>query len=197
MTQTVYFDLETSSLRDDAEVIQLAAIAVGPDWRELEIFEAKIKFDEAAADPEALKLNHYSPEAWANAESLQRVVARFTAFLNQYKSVEMVSKRTGAPYSVARLAGHNAATFDGPRLRRMFQACGAFLPAHPQVMCTLQASLWEVQRRGMKVESLRLESICKSFGVVLQPNDFHDALFDVRASVLLAKAILLPCESNI
>ncbi len=193
MSYLVFFDSETDSLREDCQIIQLAAIAVDADWNECDVFERKVQFDASKSDAKALEINRYDPAIWRDqAEPEGAVVKAFAEFLNTYRSIEMVSKRSGNPYSVARLAGHNAASFDGPRLQAMFKRHEAFLPAHPQVMCTLQAALWEVVRRGMKVESLRLESICKSFGVELPEKGFHDALYDCRASIGLAKAILCP-----
>src|ERR1019366_3616301 len=104
----VFFDLETAGLTSAHPDIQLAAIAVDPDWNELDTFDEKIRFDISRADPEALKLNHYDPAIWER-EALGEcaVVKSFAAFLGPYKCVQLVSKRTGNPYSVARLAGHH------------------------------------------------------------------------------------------
>lgn len=186
MITTTYFDIESGGLEEHHPDIQLAAIAVGPNWEELEVFQAKIQFDESKADPEALKLNSYDPEVWKrDAQPIQEVVSAFGAFLNRHKSLEMVSRRTGAPYSVARLAGHNAATFDGPRLRRLFRS--TFLPAHPIPLCTLQRALWYFHERNEKPENYKLEALCKYFGI---PHEgAHDALADVRATIGLAHAL--------
>lgn len=183
----VFFDFETGGVLPEHPDIQLAAIAVGPEWNELESFERKIRFIESKAEPEALKVNHYSAEAWKDAVSEAQVVAEFSAFLNRHRCIEMVSKRTGNPYSVARIAGHNAASFDGPRLKAMFERNRAFLPSHPQVMCTLQRAMWYAQEHGVRFESLRLEVLCKHFGIDLK--EAHDALADVRGSIAIAKAM--------
>src|SRR5579863_8386229 len=151
----VFFDFETGGIPFDKPEIQLAAIAVAPDWSELATFEQKIKFDESKADPEALKINHYSKEAWSDAMAEPGVVAAFSNFLKQHSSVEMTSK-AGKPYSVARLAGHNAATFDGPRLKMMFDRAAMFCPAHPQVLCTLQRAMLFSIETGTKFKSLSL-----------------------------------------
>lgn len=184
----VFFDFETGGVSPDHPNIQLAAIAVDSDWNELETFERKIQFKESDADPEALKMNHYDAALWASEAKREfSVVNDFAAFLNRHKSIELVSKRTGNPYSVARLAGHNAATFDGPRLSAMFKHYGVFLSAHPQVMCSLQRALWYAMETGAKFESLKLSVLCAHFGIPIP--DAHDALADVRGSIAVSRAM--------
>lgn len=184
---TVYFDFETAGVEPHFPDIQLAAVAVDAAWVELEAFQMKIQFDEAKADPEALKINHYDPEVWAKeAQPEALVVARFAQFLNRHKSIEMISK-AGRPYSVARLAGHNAATFDGPRLKAMFQRHAQFLAAHPQVLDTLQNAMWYAYYTGTKFKSLKLSALCEHFGIPFP--DAHDALADCRASMAVAKML--------
>ncbi len=184
----IFFDTETDSLESDCQIIQLAAVAVSPDWTEIEAFERKILFDEERAEPEALRINHYDRDMWLREGKDERVVVTdFSMFLKRHSSLEMVSKRTGNPYLVARLAGHNAATFDGPRLRAMFGRHNAFLPAHPISMDTLQRAIWYLHERQIAIDSLRLESLCKHFGVDLP--DSHDALADARAAAQIARAM--------
>jgi DNA polymerase III epsilon subunit-like protein len=178
----VFFDFETGGVEDEPE-IQLAAIAVDSDFKEIGCFEEKIAFDVAACKKEALEINHYTPEAWVDAKAPAVVIGMFDAFLNRFKAVSMVSKRTGRPYQVARLAGHNVITFDCPRLKRMYGT--KFLPAHPQALDTLQRALWFAQETGATPENFRLETLCKYFG--LETNNAHDALADVRMSVALAR----------
>lgn len=183
----VFFDLETGGLEPRHPDIQLAAVALAPDWTELEAFQQKIQFGEAKADREALEINHYDPALWSReAQPEALVVAKFAEFLNRHKSVEMISK-AGRTYSVARLAGHNAATFDGPRLRAMFARRSQFLPAHPQVMCTLQRALWYAMETGTAFKSLKLSALCEHFGIAI--DGAHDALADVRMSIALAKRL--------
>lgn len=188
MITCCYIDFETGGVEAHHPNIQLGAVAIGPDWEELGSFNKKIQFDESLADPEALKINHYDKEVWAK-EAIPSVVcvSQFSRFLNEYKSLEMVSKRTGAPYSVARLAGFNAATFDGPRLRAMFN--GTFLPAHPIPICILQAALLYFHVRAEKPENYKLGTLCNYFSIPIPEDGQHDALQDVRLTVKLAKTI--------
>ena len=186
----VFFDLETGGVLPHHPDIQLAAIAVDQArFAELETFEAKIAFEPSSADPAALELNHYTPEAWAKAEAPIRVVSRFTDFLDRHKSLEMVSARTGRPYQVAVLCGHNAASFDGPRLQALFKYYGRFLPADPRVRCTCQRALWWFDERPDKPlpENFKLATLCRYFGIPVAES--HEALADVRLTIALARAL--------
>jgi DNA polymerase III epsilon subunit-like protein len=184
----VFFDLETGGVTNAHPNIQLAAIAVDSAFNELGSFESKIAFNEADADPEALKINHYDPALWANAPSEPVVMAKFAKFMEPFKTIQMVSKRTGNPYSVCRLAGHNAATFDGPRLKAAFARLSAFLPAHPIVLDTLQLALWRYQKLNKQVDSFKLGSLCELLEIPV--DNAHDALADVRMTIAVTKKLL-------
>lgn len=184
----VFFDLETDSLRPDCQIIQLAAVAVSPAWETLGELQVKIRFDMALADPEALKINHYTPEAWATAVPEQFAMSKFAAFLEPFKCIRHVSKKSGKPYHLAQLAGHNAISFDGPRLKAAFQRYGIFLPADPRIMDTLDLALWVTQKTGKRLESYRLEELCKFLGIAV--NETHDALSDVRLTAQVARVLM-------
>lgn len=188
---TVFFDLETGGLTDEHPDIQLAAVAVNDEDMSIDAeFQVKIQFDESKADPEALALNHYDRAIWereAISESL--AVRKFADFLSRYKCVRQMSKRTGAPYWVAKLAGHNAATFDMPRLRRMFQRnANTFLAADPRVFDTVQLAMWHLHGGGGAFpENYKLSTLAKWFGV--EAGSAHDALADVKICVDVARCV--------
>ena len=187
----VFFDYETGGVTPQHPNIQLAAIAVEIEsWREVGTFERKIQFDEADADQEALKINHYSRDVWAR-EAVPSAVAHadFAAFLKRHADVQMISKRTGAPYRVARIAGYNAATFDGPRLKDEFAKVGAFLPAHPFVMDALHWAAWDLQLRGVKLDNLKLGTVYQHFVGESAGDAAHDALHDVRSTIAVARSL--------
>lgn len=183
----VFFDFETGGIKPESPNIQLAAIAVDGNFNELESFETKIAFDISKADAKALELNHYTPEAWENAPTEAFVVHQFAQFLNRHKTLSMVSRTSGRPYKVARLAGHNAHSFDAPRLQDMFRRHNAFLPAHPIALCTLQRAMWWANENCIFADSFRLEACCSLMGIELKKA--HDALNDVRASIAIARFI--------
>jgi len=185
----VFFDVETGGL-DPARhpIIQIAAIAVSGSGEKVEAFERKLQFQEQACDAEALKINHYDREVWArDAVPATRGARDFSGFLERHASIEMFSKRTQRPYSVARLAGHNAASFDGPFVQAWFRRQSIFLPADPRVRCTLQRAIWWFDERGEEPSNYKLATLCEYFDIPL--TEAHDALADVWATVQLAKAL--------
>lgn len=189
MSHTIFFDCETGGLEPKNPTIQIAAIAIDDsDWSEEAVFQCKIQFKESDCEPEALKLNRYDPDVWKKeAVSKASVACRLNEFSKPYRSVQMLSKRTGEPYSVAKLCGHNALLFDLPRLRELY--AGAFFPFVYHVKDTLQRALWFYDEHPdlPRPESLKLGVLCAAFGI--STDGAHDALTDVRLTVALARAI--------
>lgn len=183
----VFFDFETGGVLDSHPNIQLAAIAVdeSSDWAEVATYESKILFNLSEADPEALRINHYTAEAWSEAVPEKNVCVQFSAFLKRFAEIECVSKSSGSKYNVCRIAGHNAATFDGPRLRQMFARHKQFLPAHPVVLCTMQRALWWARESQTALPNVKLATVCEQLGIAL--DHAHDALHDCRASAAIAR----------
>lgn len=183
---TVYFDLETGGLLPRHPTIQLAAVAVR-DGVEVSAFEQKIAFNEADADPEALKMNHYNADAWADAITPAVTVARFADWIRPYCDLSLTSKRTGKPYQVARLAGYNALTFDLPRLRALFG--DQFTPWDPRVRDVLQRALFWFDERPHKVppDNYRLATVCEWFEI--DTDGAHGALADARMCAALARRL--------
>lgn len=188
MSWTTYFDFETSGLELTNPPIQLAAIIIkDSDWSEVAAFERKLTFDISLANPEALAMNHYDADVWAReAVTPLRVLSEFIAFTKPYLCVEMKSKRTGAPYYVGKLAGHNALKFDLPILQRMFGT--SFFPFSYHVKDTLQRALFYFDEHPevKRPENLKLSTLCEAMGISI--DGAHDALADVRMSAALARA---------
>ncbi len=182
---TIYFDFETGGVEPKHPSIQLAAVA----WDgalELGSFEQKIAFTETDADPAALAMNHYDRQAWVDAKAPSITAARFAAWLKPYCTVKKKSK-TGNDYFVARLAGYNAATFDGPRLRALFGT--KFLPAEYPVRYVLQRAVLYFDEHPESVpDNMKLTTVCAFFGI--NTADAHDALTDARLCAELHHALL-------
>lgn len=179
---TIFFDLETGGLSPEAPIIQIAAIAVeDPTLREDHSLEVKVQFREEDADPEALRINRYDPEVWRREAQPPAVAARMlTTFMERYRCISLVSQR-GAPYSVCKLAGFNAVSFDGPRLFEWFKRLGVFLPADRRVRCALQRALWYFDEREIVLENYKQPTIAAHFGIPTP--EAHEALADVRTLV--------------
>lgn len=186
----VFFDLETSGLDKERHAItQIAAIAVcvitGVVHEEIEI---KVLFKVEDADPEALRVNSYSKEVWErDAVHPEQALSQFSAFLKRHATVKMTSK-LGRPYRVARLAGHNSATFDGPFLQAWYSRLGQFCPASYLTLDTLQLALWHFSGavQQFQPENFKLQTLCNHLGIPTE-GEAHDALADVKATVALWK----------
>ena len=189
---TVFFDLETGGLEKDHPIIQLAAVAVR-DWKELAFFERKIKFDAAKCDPKALTLNGFDPEAWtAEARPEAEVMRSFNGFLEEFSDLTLLSKKSGRPYTIARLAGHNIQEFDVPHLRRAMDRAGvSFMKGcwwYP--LDSYQRALWYFAERPTEPAPVdyKVQTLAKHFGIPPQGAE-HEALADVRLSALVAMAL--------
>ena len=186
----VFVDLETAGLEPWRPIIQIAAIAVDSNLRELERFEAKLEFNARFADPRALRKASYSPSRWKQEAQASSVVMRhFSQLLRRHATVDQVSCN-GAPFTVAQLVAHNS-VFDGAFLQAWYERFAEFLPASPRVFCTLQRALWlfEEEKSLTPPPDFTLRTLCHYFGVSLRAGDAHDALNDVRATVELYRAI--------
>lgn len=186
---TVFFDLETGGVEERHPTIQVAAVAVR-DWLEVEAFECKVAFDPEACDPEALRLNGYSAEAWLHAFPEVEALSLFNAFCTRHADLSLVSERTGRPYTVARLAGHNVAAFDIPRVRRALDARRVFWKAcwwYP--LDTYQRAIWHFTERGLTPpKNFQLQTLAAHFGIPAQ-GAAHEALADVRLCALIARTL--------
>jgi DNA polymerase-3 subunit epsilon len=184
----IYFDLECGGLELHHPITQIGAVAF-QDGKELSRFEVKLKFNLFDCDPEALKINGYSKERWLDAVEPARACALFSKWLSPYKTIEKVSQNTGNKYKIVQLAGYNAATFDAPRLQKLFKDQGAFLPASYQVLDVMQLVMWFYQvNPESRPENIKLATVCETFGITL--DNAHDALADVIATAQLAQRLL-------
>lgn len=199
MNKIVFFDLETGGLNPLVHPItQIAAIAVSADdFSEIESYEQKVRFDESTADAEALERNHYNADVWRETALPERqVTSDFADFLSRHATVKQIAKRTGRPFFVAQLAGHNCATFDSPFLQNFFKRNGQFLPASFLTLDTLQRAQWFFMERICdRPENLKLETLCKYFEVAMADGTAHDALADVRATLSFYKSLRARCAA--
>ncbi len=76
----LFFDLETTGLNPGIhEIIEIGAVLVSqPAFEKINSFEWKIKPERLeTASPEALQINHFTPEKWADAVSLDKALREF------------------------------------------------------------------------------------------------------------------------
>ena len=184
---TVYFDFETGGVEMHHPNISLAAIAM-KDGKELESMHYRIKFNESDASPEALAINHYDPALWeAEAVSEHKATVMFSDFLSRYKDLSLISSRTGRPYQVARLAGYNSASFDGPRANAMFDRHKVFPPFRRPTLDVLQLVLEYVDSKEVRLVNNKLSTVAAHFGI--STDNAHDALADCRMTAAIHAAV--------
>jgi DNA polymerase III epsilon subunit-like protein len=198
-SRLVFFDLETGGLDENRHaIIQIAAIAVEEETlKEVAQFECKLCFEEGEADAEALAANSYDPAVWAySALPKREACSGFSAFLKNHATVEMISQRTGRPYYVAQMVGHNAASFDARFLQAFYRKLNEFCPAGFLVLDTLQRALWFFRENPQmkKPDNFKLETLCRYFNI--PPFASHDAIADVRATLALYVAIRQAAEAR-
>ena len=186
----VFADIETGGLETSRPIIQIGAIAVDEDLREVGQFETKIRFDESTACPHALRRIHYRRAEWQRTAVPARSAAfSFARFLRKHASVEVYGRDLSA-FKVAQLAAHNA-EFDGPFLRAWYDRLGLFLPASYRVLCTLQRAYWYFHENPQLCppDDFRLLTLCNYFGVPLRADQAHEALEDARATAGLYRMV--------
>jgi DNA polymerase III epsilon subunit-like protein len=186
----VFVDLETGGLETWRPIIQLAAVAVTSDGRELETYEAKLRFKESVADPRALRKNHYSAERWFQEAQPPCVVAEALAQLLMRHATIDQTAADGRVFQVAQLVAHNA-EFDGGFLKAWYRRMHLFLPASPRVLCTVQRAMWAFHEYKSLTPPVdfKLGTLTEYFGIALPSDKAHDALNDVRATVALYRAM--------
>lgn len=186
----VYVDLETAGQQTWRPIMQIAAAAVDANGRVLETFEAKLQFNERQATKRGLSRRHYDRRRWNREARPEREVAlQFRAFLTRH-AVPSGKHVRGESLWLARLVAHNAA-FDGPFLRKWFERQRLYFPADYRIFCTLQRALWLFQEHSAlsPPADFKLGTLCHYFGIPFRPDEAHDALTDVRATVELHRCL--------
>jgi oligoribonuclease (3'-5' exoribonuclease) len=186
----VFFDIETSGLdpvRD--EITQIAAVVLGPSAI-MGTFEVKILVSsEAQAKLAAFALEqpdkcNYDQAVWATQAVAPKVALnRFAEFLKPWATTKMISAKTGNPYYVAPMAGHNVMGFDKEFLFGAAKKHGVFLSADFRMVDTLVVYLEYCWLRGLPMNSLKLEDFVEAMGKKFD-GKAHDALVDVTANAL-------------
>lgn len=178
MRPLAFVDCETTGL-DPAvhEIIELAVVWVDPATWEVQGELALLVRPERIgdADPDALQLNRYNPEAWESATSLQDAMAQIEPLLKG-----------------AQLAGHNVG-FDRGFLERAWAQVGSRpvdLSHHLLDTATLAWPLFAADVIG----SLSLSVVCEHLGV--DRGEPHWALDDARASLGVARMLVPVLEDH-
>ncbi len=172
MRPLAFIDIETTGL-DPAlhEIIEVAVILVRADTLEpLDSVELPVHPEHIdRADPEALRLNGYTPEKWLFAVSLCEALERITPLLNG-----------------AMPAGHNV-RFDLAFLEAACKATGVTPPEMDHHLLDTAVLAWPLLQNGV-VESLSLEDLCDHLEIPRVMK--HQAYWDVLSSLEVARWLL-------
>jgi hypothetical protein len=151
-------------------------------------------FNEFAASEVAngtIRFEHFESCAkrWnSGAEPPGVALQKVDAFFNRHKSVTVVSKRSGKPYSVCRLAGFNIHAFDMPHMKAWYGS--KFTPWEHRCLDVFHLACWVAwMETGCANVPLNLPALRERYGI-RAPGAAHDALIDVRATVELARRLL-------
>ena len=201
----VFVDLETGGrFAWKHPIIQIGAVAFDVDWRELERFEVKLKFDEAEADPEALKKVSFSKHLW-EMHGVEPATAfdRFVYFLREHATSEWTPKNSDKVQHRAQLFAHNA-TFEREfldkwkwRLRKDHGERDFYLPSDPRIICTMQAAMMAFDQSPPPPTNYQLGTLCEHMGIEFSTNRAHEAVYDCVKAAELYHRLTVGDESEI
>ena len=175
----VFFDLITTGLGFNCEIIQIGAI----DATTGDEFEACIDFDIEKADEKAIIDGGYDEDKWnAKAVPLGQALDRFNVFLKCHATLDRVGK-SGKEYKVAALGGFNVYSFDKLILEKAYKGQNMFFPGDYRMFDVYSLAIW----RFPNLSSYTLESICSHIGYEI---DGIGALAKAKASMEIAKHIM-------
>ena len=172
MRHLAFVDVETTGLDPDRhEIIEIAVLRVDPHTlAELDAVAVQVRpMRPADADPAALALVGYSPDAWADAVGLDEALALVKPLLDGVM-----------------LAGHNVA-FDRAFLDVAWREAGSTPDAVDHHLLDTATLAWPLWTEG-SVESLSLAPVCVALGIERERE--HRALADARASLEVARRLL-------
>lgn len=195
----VFFDIETGGTDQTKHPLtEIAAVAVNVlEEKIIDQYHSRILFKESSCEPEALKVQAYDKDLWHETAFHPKDVAEeFAEWLHLFRCFPRISKKNGSVFLTTPMAGHNASKFDGPFLHSWYKRLGLFCPADFLMVDTLQLVISHfVTRPQERPDDYKLLSCCQKFGIDLKPEDCHNAISDVEATVhLWAKLVGLELQ---
>jgi DNA polymerase-3 subunit epsilon len=152
----VFVDLETSGL--DPNHHEILEVALIKDNGETYLTKITPQHPERFSE-EALKVNGYSPDAWANANSLPTALSQIKEFLKE-KDVSIL------------LVAHNA-KFDYGFLEAVYKQNNIKQPFSYHTIDTVTLALEHLVPLGL--DKLSLKDVCRFLSIEPEP-DVHSAL---------------------
>lgn len=166
-----FIDIETTGLNMlKHEIIEIGCVLTTPELEVIEEFELKIKPEHIEdADPVALKVNHYNPDNWENASSLEEAMKIFSS-----KVTDCI------------MVGHNVA-FDAGFLEYTFNKMQIINTMHYHKLDTISLA-WAKLHNDPSLEHFSLRELCMRFDI--KNERAHSALPDARATYELYKKLM-------
>lgn len=173
MASKLFIDLETTSLGDNAGVIELAAIPV-VDGEVLPHFHSMIRpHDGCTLDPKAFEITGIDIKEIWNYPDAKDVLNDFIKWIDSHETIFSLS-------------GHNIG-FDRNKLFRLFCRNGHYSSFITRInnsdYCTLRRSREIFKGKRDKPSDFKLETICRFFGI--EGDIHHRALADIENTVKL------------
>jgi len=172
MRPLAFVDLETSGLDPTRhEILEIGVVrADGRTLETLGMFDVRVQPERIDdADPEALRINAWTAEAWTDAVPLDVALVRTKPLLEG-----------------ALLAGHNI-SFDRSFLDAAWRSTGVPAPKVDHHAIDTATLAWPLLVAGL-IESLSLDPVCRHLGIgCAEP---HRALADARRSLEVARRLL-------
>jgi DNA polymerase III epsilon subunit family exonuclease len=166
-----FIDIETTGLNLlSQEIIEIGCVLATESLEIIEEFELKIKPEHIEnADTVALKVNHYDPSGWKDAQNLKTAMKIFS---EKVKDCIMV--------------GHNVA-FDAGFLEYAFNKTNIQNTMHYHKFDTVSIA-WAKMHKDPELEHFSLRELCVHFGI--KNSRAHSALPDARATYELYKKLM-------
>jgi DNA polymerase III epsilon subunit family exonuclease len=166
-----FIDIETTGLNLlSQEIIEIGCVLATESLEVIEEFELKIKPEHIEnADTVALRVNHYDPSGWKDAQSLKDAMKIFS---EKVKNCIMV--------------GHNVA-FDAGFLEFAFNKTKIVNTMHYHKLDTVSIA-WAKMHKNKNMERFSLHELGKYFGI--KNKNAHTALSDARTTFLLYKKLM-------
>lgn len=166
-----FIDIETTGLNLlKHEIIEIGCVITTPTLEVIEEFELKIKPEHIEdANPTALKVNHYDPQDWLSAYTLQ-------------EAMEILATKT----KDAIMVGQNIA-FDSSFLEYAFASTKIINTMHYHKLDTISIA-WAKLHKAPDLDHFSLREMCLRFGI--KNEHIHTGLGDARATYELYKKLM-------
>lgn len=189
MSKLIFLDLETTGLNPKrAAIIQFGAVIVGMGRPAAELDIRMRPHEDAEVNEEALTVTGVMPGDFDNPpyidyrEGKRQIEAALAGYVNRYDKLDKF-------FAI----GYNLYAFDMPFLRALFSRCGdKYFGSwfwHPPIDLMIIAA-FILRNERPTLPNFKLETVCRAFGVRVDEEKQHDALYDVKLCIELWKAIM-------